>query len=183
MTRPRSLQELVPSPAAGFDEPFAMLDACHERIQRTLELLRRLRVHVAAQGADDQARQAARDVLRYFDIAAPQHHLDEERHVLPALRASGDGALRDLATRLHDDHRRMEASWAEARCILEALADGRVAQHLDAPQDEVLQTFAAMYAAHLEAEERIGFPAAAARLDATALEAMSNDMRQRRGAA
>ena len=181
MTRPRSLQELVPSPAAGFDEPFAMLDACHERIQRTLELLRRLRVHVAARGADDQARQAARDVLRYFDIAAPQHHLDEERHVLPALHASGDPALRDLAERLHADHGRMEASWAQARTILEALANGRLAG-LDASQDEVLQAFAALYTGHLEAEERIGFPAAAARLDATALAAMSNDMRQRRGA-
>ncbi|WP_427912442.1 hemerythrin domain-containing protein [Ramlibacter sp. MMS24-I3-19] len=182
MSRPRSLHELVPSPAAGFDEPFAMLDACHERIQRTLELLRRLRVHVAARGADDQARQAARDVLRYFDIAAPQHHLDEERHVLPALRASGDPALTGLATRLHDDHGRMEASWAQARSILEAFADGRVAG-FDASQDEVLQTFSALYAGHLEAEERIGFPAAAARLDASALGAMSNDMRQRRGAA
>lgn len=182
MTRPRSLQELVPSPAAGFDQPFAMLDACHERIQRTLELLRRLRVHVAAHGADEQARQAARDVLRYFDVAAPQHHLDEERHVLPALRASGDPALRDLATHLHADHRRMEAAWSDARSILDPLATGRLAG-LAPSQDDVLQTFAALYAGHLEAEERIGFPAAAARLDRAALEAMSSDMRQRRGAA
>ena len=181
MTRPHSLQELVSSPAAGFDEPFAMLGACQERIRRTLELLRRLRVHVAARGADDQAQQAARDVLRYFDIAAPQHHLDEERHVLPALRASSDPALRDLAERLHADHGRMEAGWAQARTLLEALASGRLAG-FDPSQDEVLQTFAALYTGHLEAEERIGFPAAAARLDATALDAMSNDMRQRRGA-
>lgn len=182
MTRPRSLQELVPSPAAGFDQPFAMLDACHQRILRTLELLRRLRVHVAARGADDQARQAAHDVLRYFDMAAPQHHLDEERHVLPALQASGDAGLRALAARLHDDHRRMEAAWSQARDVLQALAEGRLAG-LDPAQDEVLQAFAALYTGHLEAEERIGFPAAAARLDATALEAMAGDMRQRRGAA
>lgn len=181
MASTRSLQELVPSPAAGFDQPFAMLDACHERIQRTLELLRRLRVHLAAQGADQQARQAARDVLRYFDVAAPQHHLDEERHVLPALQTSGDAALRELAARLHADHRRMEAGWSEARTVLQALADGSLAA-LDPAQDEVLQTFAGLYTGHLQAEERIGFPAAAARLDPAALEAMSRDMRQRRGA-
>lgn len=181
MAGPRSLQDLVSSPAAGFDQPFAMLEACHERIQRTLELLRRLRVHIAARGADDQARQAARDVLRYFDVAAPQHHLDEERHVLPALQASGDAALRELATRLHDDHCRMEAAWSEARTLLQALAEGRLAA-MDPGQDEVLQTLAALYKGHLEAEERIGFPAAAARLDAAGLDAMSNDMRQRRGA-
>lgn len=182
MASTRSLRELVPSPAAGFDQPFAMLEACHERIQRTLELLRRLRVHVAAQGADQQARQAAGDVLRYFDVAAPQHHLDEERHVLPALQASGDPALRALAARLHADHRRMEASWAEARAVLQALAEGSLAG-LAPSQDQVLQTFAALYAGHLEAEERTGFPAAAARLDPAALQAMSLDMRRRRGAA
>lgn len=60
-----------------------MLEACHERVQRTLGLLGRLREHVRKQGVDNDARQAARDVLRYFDIAAPLHHQDEELHVFP----------------------------------------------------------------------------------------------------
>ena len=47
------------APAVGFEQPFAMLEACHERVQRTLGLLQRLRDHVRAQGADEQARQAA----------------------------------------------------------------------------------------------------------------------------
>lgn len=172
----------MPSPAAGFDEPFAMLEACHERLQRTLDLLRRLQAHVAARGADDQARQAARDVLRYFDLAAPQHHLDEERHVLPALLASGDPALRDLAVRLHDDHGRMHAAWTEARPLLQGLADGGLAR-LTPAQERALDAFADLHAGHLEAEERSAFPAATARLDEAAVAAMSSDMRQRRGAA
>jgi D-amino-acid dehydrogenase len=53
---------------------FEVLDACHERIQRMLRRLQWLRVHLATMGCDDQARQAARDVLRYFDLAAPAHH-------------------------------------------------------------------------------------------------------------
>jgi hypothetical protein len=73
----------------GFEQPFAMLEACHERVQRTLALLARLRVHVREQGADENARQAARDVLRYFDMAAPLHHEDEELHVFPLLLAHG----------------------------------------------------------------------------------------------
>lgn len=177
----RSLQGLVPSPAAGFDAPFAMLEACHERVLRTLDLLRRLVAHVAAHGGDDQARQAARDVLRYFDLAAPQHHLDEERHVLPTLQASGDPALRELAARLHDDHRRMDAAWAQARPLLQGLADGGLAR-FSAAQEQVLDAFAALHAGHLEAEERSAFPVAAQQLDTAALAAMSADMRQRRGA-
>ena len=80
------------SPSAGFDQPFEMLGACHERVQRTLDLLQRLQTYLAEQGVDDSARQAARDVLRYFDIAAPLHHQDEERHVFPPLLAQGDAA-------------------------------------------------------------------------------------------
>ena len=177
-----ALRELTPSPAAGFEAPFAMLEACHERIQRTLDLLQRLRHHVAQHGADEQARQAARDVLRYFDQAAPQHHLDEERHVIPALEASGDPAHVTLARRLRDDHRRMEAAWAVARTILSDLVEGGLAA-LQPAQDEALAAFAALHADHLAAEEQVALPAATASLDATALERMSRDMRERRGAA
>ena len=74
------------APAAGFDEPFEMLAACHERVQRMLRLLRRLAAHLGEHGADAQAAQAAVDVMRYFDEAAPRHHDDEELHVLPRLR-------------------------------------------------------------------------------------------------
>jgi hemerythrin-like domain-containing protein len=171
----------VPGPAAGFEQPFEMLEACHERIERSLALLARLRAHVAGHGADIQARQAAVDVLRYFDLAAPQHHLDEERHVLPVLEASGDAPLAALAASLRQDHRAMEAAWAEARVVLQALAGGTLAR-LDAGHDATLDGFAALYADHLAAEESVALPVAQARLDAAQREAMSQDMRRRRGA-
>ncbi|MEJ8815283.1 hypothetical protein WKW77_29760 [Variovorax ureilyticus] len=78
MTSSARLNSLIASAAAGSEQPFSMMEACHERLQRTLGLLERLCAHVARQGADEQARRAARDVMRYFDKAAPQHHLDEE---------------------------------------------------------------------------------------------------------
>ena len=42
-----------------------MLDACHDRVRRSLDLLRRLRDYLRGHGhgCDDSARQAARDVL------------------------------------------------------------------------------------------------------------------------
>nr|MBP8204302.1 hemerythrin domain-containing protein [Giesbergeria sp.] len=80
------------APAVGFDTPFALLHACHERVQRTLALQHKLVGYLHQYACDEQARQAARDVLRYFDIAAPLHHEDEERHVFPPLLAQGDAA-------------------------------------------------------------------------------------------
>ena len=89
-----STKDLLHSaPAVGFEQPFEMLEACHDRVRRSLDLLARLIVHVDRHGHDTQSRSAARDVLRYFDLAAPHHHEDEERHVFPRLLASGDDAL------------------------------------------------------------------------------------------
>ena len=168
--------------APGYDEPFEMLHACHERVHRMLGLLQRLRRHVDAQGADDQARQAARDVMRYFDTAAPQHHLDEENHVIPRLAASGDPALAGLAAKLQDDHRAMEVAWSRARPLLQSLADGGLAA-FDVDAHRAFQDFAALYAAHIESEESAAFPAARAGMDEGAVQAMSHDMMRRRGVA
>jgi hemerythrin-like domain-containing protein len=168
--------------APGYDEPFEMLHACHERVQRMLALLDRLRRHVDARGADEQARQAARDVLRYFDQAAPQHHLDEENHVIPRLLASGDGALVGLGTRLRADHLAMEAAWSRARPVLDSLAQGGMAR-FDADAHRAFDDFTSLYASHIEAEESAAFPAAQGRMDATAVQAMSQDMMRRRGVA
>ncbi|RZI95944.1 MAG: hemerythrin domain-containing protein, partial [Rubrivivax sp.] len=82
------------APAAGFEAPFEMLGACHERVERMLALLARLQQHVLARGWDESVASAARDVMRYFDLAAPLHHEDEERHVFPPLLAGDDAVLR-----------------------------------------------------------------------------------------
>lgn len=81
------------APGAGYEAPFEMLDACHERVERMLRLLHRLRAHLQASGWDAQAAEAAHDVLRYFNEAAPRHHEDEERHVFPAVLAAPDAPI------------------------------------------------------------------------------------------
>jgi hemerythrin-like domain-containing protein len=169
---------LFAPPGAGFEAPFDMLVACHERVERSLSLLERLAAHVVVHGADAQARDAARDVLRYFDLAAPQHHEDEERHVLPLLRAHGQAAL---AVRLHADHRAMAVAWAGLRPALEALRDGDESAALMASTPQAWRDFAALHRVHAQAEDRIAFPAARALLDAPALRAMGQEMAQRRG--
>jgi len=169
------------TPAVGFEQPFAMLEACHERVQRTLALLERLRAYVSQHGADEEARQAARDVLRYFDIAAPLHHQDEEMHVFPLLLAQGSPDLVALVQRLQHDHACMSADWAAARAPLEALA--HAAATAFTPEDgRALDRFAQRYGDHIAAEEGHAYPAAVARLAPTDLEAMGREMAERRGA-
>ena len=174
------------APAAGFDEPFELLAACHQRVERMLALLQRLPPHLQALGADRAAAAAARDVLRYFDLAAPHHHEDEERHVLPVLQASADAALQALAVRLAADHRAMTAAWAGLRPGLAQLTDGHwpVAGAVAgaAAQFSLWAAFDALYRDHLAAEEGTAYPAVSKRLAPPALTAMGDEMARRRGA-
>ena len=173
----------VHTPGAGFEAPFDMLAACHERVERMLALLARLQQHLPVHGRDDPARQAARDVMRYFDLAAPLHHQDEELHVFPPLLAGPDAGLRSLVERLVQDHRAMELAWPGARRVLHEIAEGPAAgwTALTAAQTAALDRFAGLYERHLADEERLAYPAAQALLTAQALQAMSGDMMQRRG--
>ena len=180
MTQPISLRSLVPTPAAGFEQPFEMLEACHERVQRMLTLLERIRAHVRENGADVQAQQAARDVMRYFDIAAPHHHQDEELHVFPPLLAQGDARVVDVVKRLQADHVRMEQRWAAARAVLARVAEGQV-QQLAAEDDVALDAYAGTYGDHIVAEEEIAYPAAQAMLDAETITKAGEEMMRRRG--
>lgn len=171
------------SPGAGFEAPFEMLGACHERVERMLALLARLQQHLLAHGLDDAARQAARDVMRYFDLAAPLHHQDEELHVFPPLLAGPDAGLRAVVQRLLQDHRDMEAAWPLARRVLQAISDSAAADWtpLGPERSAALNRFAALYVRHLVDEDQLAYPAAQAALTDDALRAMSLDMMQRRG--
>lgn len=173
-----SLIDLHAGPAAGFDEPFEMLDACHQRVERMLVLIERLAAHLPIHGADAQAQQAARDVMRYFDLAAPHHHEDEERHVLPLLREQGHAALAD---RIAQEHQAMAAAWARMRALLVAIEQGR---GLGAGEDVAVdgRAFVALYREHIALEETQAFPLVQAGVTGDALRAMGEEMARRRGA-
>ncbi len=171
------------TPAASFDQPFDMLSACHERVQRSLALLQRLQTHLRTQGCDDSARLAAADVLRYFDVAAPLHHEDEELHVFPPLLANGNVEIQALVRELQQDHHQMESHWANARAVLLMVVNGTADTWvaLTPEQTAALHGFTALYNDHIEREEQVVYPAAQVYLTPPALQAMGDDMKRRRG--
>ena len=169
------------APAVGFDTPFEMLEACHERVERSLDLLARLCSYLHDHTCDDTARQAARDVLRYFDLAAPLHHEDEELHVFPLLLARGSAAVVAQVQQLQADHTRMGERWQAARALLLALAEGRQTA-FSAADEAVLAGFAEGYSAHIRTEEDTVYPAARVLLDPEEVQRMGQEMRRRRGA-
>jgi len=148
-------------PIPGPEEPLEMLQACHRRIERQCATLRRLVSHLAARGADAQARTAARNAMRYFDISARHHHADEEEDLLPALRESARGPdaarLRELVERLTKEHCALELAWGRLRRVLAAVASGEPAPLTS----QAVEALAGAYERHIELEERELLPMAA----------------------
>jgi len=173
------------APAAGFEEPFDMLSACHERVERMLALLQRLLAHLDHSGWDASAAEAAQDVMRYFDLAAPLHHQDEELHVFPILLAAPDttGMLHGHIRRLQQDHRDMETGWPLARAVLQRIREPGPGpwQPLGTDELHTLQVFEGRYQQHMDIEEQHIYPATRQHISPAQHTAMALDMMQRRG--
>jgi len=171
------------SPGVGFEAPFEMLEACHERVQRMLDLLTRLMNHVAKNGCDVQATDAAVDVMRYFDLAAPLHHQDEELHVFPAVLAMCNDQLDLLVLRLRQEHLEMENLWGQVRQALARVAQENANTKLPFSQAELacMDAFVAIYMNHIRSEEGLVFPEARRALNPEQMSVISREMMRRRG--
>ena len=163
------------STAPGFDDPMGLLLACHDRILGHCETLERLPGHLAAHGPDDEARQAAGRILRYFHTAAPLHHADEEENLFPLLAAHPDfpESLRAPLQNLGAQHRAMEAAWRELAGSLEAIVAGR-------PAALSPELFITMHRAHIALENGEIFPVAACLLTPDTLAGIGAAMQARR---
>jgi hemerythrin-like domain-containing protein len=162
--------------APGFDDPLGMLAACHRRIERHLATLARLQRHLAENGCDTDARIAARNLLRYFDTAAPNHHADEEASVFPRLQVLAADLAAPLLEELRRDHDRLTLNWRKLRPLVCAIAAG---QRANLPPKMVADTIAA-YEIHIFKEESDLLPFAAQTLDAEAIAAIGQEMAARR---
>ena len=164
------------APAPSFDDPFGMLVACHARMRRQLATLARLARHVTEHGADADARAAASAILRYFDEAAPNHHADEDRSVLPRVLERRP-ELATLVAGIGTDHRTLDRHWRKLRPLLSGIAAGRN----EALPPLLVREVCDGYLAHLSHEEERLFPVAQACLDAPTVVAIGREFAVRRG--
>ena len=166
------------APAPTFDEPLEMLAACHERIEDRLQTLERLVDYLPGHGADEQARQAATNVMRYFDTAGEHHHDDEERDLFPALRSHGvEPRTLELIETLQRDHERMRSLWRALREALAAIASGTSAG-LD---PAAVADFNAAYRDHIARENAELLPLASKLLAGSVQARIGESMACRRG--
>ncbi|MGZ8256709.1 MAG: hemerythrin domain-containing protein [Gallionella sp.] len=166
-----------PSHAPTFDDPIAMLSACHERIAAQCVTLEKLRIHLEQHGCDAAAQQAATKILRYFNSAGQHHHSDEEDDLFPLLLATGDATAQQLVGYLLARHQELNIAWAGLRAALDKI----VAGELSVLDVAISSAFIAAYQAHIALENAQLLPLAGVLLNATQRESLGRSMAARRG--
>ncbi len=147
--------------SAGFDSPIELLEACHEKIRRFATLTQRIAHHIEKKGIDRKAQEAAESVLRYFTIAAPLHHQDEEDDLFPALMhlspaTLGEESYKNLnitIQELETEHVALGVLWSEIENWLRDIVENK-----PGTTPMCLDEFATKYMHHADREEKSIYP-------------------------
>jgi hemerythrin-like domain-containing protein len=137
------------------DDPMELLLACHDKVRHFTALADKLAVHVTKVGADEEAVSAAKAVIRYFDVAAPLHHADEELDLFPALGLLGDGTLQHHLAQLALEHESLNQGWMRLHLWLDAIVQGQASD-----PGQVVRDFTQAYRRHADDEETLVYPSA-----------------------
>jgi len=158
--------------------PFKALDTCHEDIAAMLDEMSALADQLDGEPQSDILEAKARDAHLFFASHAIEHHLDEERHVFPALLESGRPDWIAVVRKLQQDHALIEARWVDLGPQLHLFARGyRVpCERLQAH----LRAFIALYRAHMTMEDAQVYPCARRLLAVEDVCAMNSEMAHRR---
>ena len=172
-------------PDSDFSDPIGMLEDCHRRIEKFLDLIVTLATKAQGNALTDEERAAVETSLRYFREAAPKHTADEEESLFPRMRVSQHDEAKAIVANLDDLHADHVMADQTHRAVDELfrrwLADGvligpefsRLSSLLDALHDT--------YARHIREEETQVFPNAAMILTTSDLTAVGWEMAKRRG--
>ncbi len=165
-----------------FAEPLTLLTDCHEKILRFSSALVKLSEILQLEGWSESSKISVEQIRRYFNIAAAEHHKDEELHLFPAIIAL-DPKLQDpeikaqleLINQLVKEHVETDALWDQLDMMLKNQSDAF------AQLNELAIQFASELAHHAEIENVEIFPFAKQRIDEETFMQMGKAIAKRRG--
>jgi len=170
-----NLNDIGNTSSPSFEQPLDMLLACHDKIRRFCDQLDRLPGYIAEHGVNDAARNTIDSVIRYFDVAGPAHHIDEEQELFPILLERIPSAAPRIE-QLEAEHGYLHSCWNAIRDDLQALRDGSA----DSLSSNAVEEFVRQYREHADAEEAWLIPTAAATLSADEMHRAGQHMAARR---
>jgi len=163
----------LPDTLPGFDDPVGLLRACHEKMLAHCELLTAL---LGKNSLDNEAREVARKLSRYFSQSAPLHHRDEEEDLFPRINRQSL-RIAELIHNLKKEHETLDALWNRIAPELKKLpAEG----FSDAFKQSAMD-FSTLCREHIALENRELLPLASNSLSQQALAEIGESMAARRG--
>ena len=167
---------------ASFEDPLSLLSSCHDKIIHFSSTLYKLTKMLRQDGWSDELINTAKNIRQYFNIAGPEHHLDEEQHLFPALIAlklnSDFDQSKDIIALINQmikEHIESDALWEKINHLLEV-------QSKDFKQLESLAAkFERSMHEHAEIENSIIFPYAKAQISKEDFKIMGAAIAKRRG--
>jgi hypothetical protein len=143
-------------PDNPLDDPIQDFSTCHVGI---VKALRDLGALSRQQGMVPGTREAASYILTFFHDVVAAHHNEEESELFPAVLEDATAGeehakVQAITSRLVDEHRRVEARFAEIAAILSNIASGGKAR-LD---ESMVDSFVNDYIAHAQFEEAVFLP-------------------------
>ncbi len=156
-----------------------LLIGCHLRIRHFAAAASKL---AHAQGAtDDEIRQAAAAVYRYYSVSLPLHEADEEDTVRPRLDPVAGERVRHALLAMADQHQGIFEFVERLMPLLQLLErnPGALPQ-VGAEMCSLTSALDEIFRAHLELEEAVIFPAIRETLPESTRAEMLAEMQQRR---
>lgn len=144
-------------------DPLGLLSDCHRRVEMFLGVLQAAAT-LDGRNLNDEERRSLDNALRYFREAAPKHTADEEQSLFPRMRRAGSpeaqAALAEL-DKLEADHRWADPLHAQVDELGRKWLSAGALEAADAAGfHDAISQLGAMYARHIEVEEKVVFPAA-----------------------
>jgi hemerythrin-like domain-containing protein len=166
----------LPETLPGFDQPLALLRACHTKILAHCERLEQLMADLGNAGKETEIRSAARQVMAYFSTSARLHHQDEELDLFPLLTRQSL-KLADLVYGLKQEHLELDTLWESIAADLKRFQD--VTDH--AALADRVHAFCELNRRHVRRENMEFLPRAESSLSSQQLKDLGAAMAARRG--
>ena len=166
---------------AGFDDPLGMLKDCHRRIENFLRVLCKVAERQQEGALSAEERNAVESALAYFRTGGQRHTQDEEDSLFPRLQASVSAADLEAIGALEKEHGEADDLHATVdRLFCGWIASGSLSDEEWRMLLAATDRLKSLYAGHIQVEESVVFPRAAAVLDAQAIAAIGSEFRARR---
>ena len=167
---------------ASFEDPLALLGSCHDKIIHFSSTLYKMSLMLTQSGWTDELSNTANKISHYFNIAGPEHHLDEEQHLFPAiialdpqLKNKKNKQVTGLINQMIKEHVESDSLWEKIDLLLTNKSkDFKQLQNLS-------QQFEKSMHQHAEIENSIIFPFAKAQLSVKEFKKMGAAIAKRRG--